>query len=546
MGAYMTGLVCILFVTIFSIGGCNNNNGNNGEPIPDDILNIIDDDFYSQADWSLKVIDLETGDLIYQLNPDIVAFTGSVRKLFSAALALNELGPDYRFTTPVYHTGTVDNEGVLDGDIILVASGDLNLGGRNTQQGTVAYTDFDHVDANQLGSAILTPQDPLAGINNLAKQVADSGITVISGDVIIDDRLFEEFVVPNNKRVISPIVINDNLVDVTIVPASPGEPANIIYRPHSAAFTVDGEVLTVEAGEEKSVELSTSDPTCIGTVGCKGTLTGQIPVGFKPGLLGVETLVQTFKIDNPTAYARTAFIEALENAGVTVNTNLVGPNPKDKLPPEGSYTPDMLLAEFISLPFSETVKLVIKVSHNYGANLNLILYGVTQGAKTVQEALLAERETLINDYGINGDRFDFPTNGSGSPDSQASPSAIIQLLTEMKDRDVFEPYFESFPILGVDGSLATVGKNPPPEPPDPVIAQAYGQVFAKTGTTAAVVDQQILLVAQNFAGYIDSKNGQRLAYVVMVNNVGAIADVSEILRVFNDQGKISALIYKEN
>jgi D-alanyl-D-alanine carboxypeptidase len=116
----------------------------------------------------------------------------------------------------------------------------------------------------------------------------------------------------------------------------------------------------------------------------------------------------------------------------------------------------------------------------------------------------------------------------------------------MRGLEVFEPYFVSFPILGVDGSLATVGKNPPPEPPNPIIAQAYGEVFAKTGTTAKSVDQEIFLVAQNFAGYIDSKSGRRLAYVVMVNNVGIITDINDILRVFNDQGEVSALIFKEN
>lgn len=253
MRSYLILLVCLLFVSVISIGGCNKNSGS-GQPIPEAILKIINDKFYSQASWSLKVVDFDTGELIYQLNPDIVAFTGSVRKLFSTGLALNELGPDFRFKTPVYHTGAVDEEGVLDGDLILVASGDLTLGGRNTPQGTVAFTDFDHVDANPLGSAILTPEDPLAGINELAKQVAESGVTTVNGDVIIDDRLFEQFVVPNDQRVISSIVINDNLIDVTILPTVSGDPAQVTWRPHSAAFTVESEVLTVEEGEKEDID----------------------------------------------------------------------------------------------------------------------------------------------------------------------------------------------------------------------------------------------------------------------------------------------------
>lgn len=534
-------MIPILLISFFSTGGCNNN-GNQAQPIPDGISAIMDKPIYSNATWSLKVVDLESGDLIYQLNPDIVAFTGSVRKLFSVGLALNELGPDHRFRTPVHRRGEVDGEGVLEGDLILVASGDLTLGGRNTPEGTVAFTNFDHVDANPLGSAILTPEDPLAGLNQLAEQVADSGITVINGDVIIDDRLFEEFVVPNDSRVISPIVVNDNLIDVTILPAEPGQPAIVDWRPKSAAFTVEAEVVTVPQGEEEDITLFSFEPTCIGFEACVGRVQGQIPVGFKPDLLGVETLVQTFKIDNPAAYARTVFIEALERAGVTVNTNLVGPNPSGKLPPKNSYTPQTLVAEFVSLPYSQYSKLILKVSHNYGANLSLMLFGVAKGVQTVEDALRVERDTLIEEFGIRGGEFNFPTNGSGSPDSQASADAIIKLLIDMSEREVFPEYFGSLPILGVDGSLATVGKDPPNE----LIEKAFGRVFAKTGTTVLGGPSGPSLKAQNFAGFIDAASGRRLAYALIVNDVGTISSIGEVLEVFNDQGETSAIIFEKN
>ena len=82
-----------------------------------------------------------------------------------------------RFTTPVYRQGTVDDKGVLTGDLILVPAGDLTLGGRLNDDGTIAFTDFDHNDANNLGTAILPPQDPLHGLDSLARQVRASGIT---------------------------------------------------------------------------------------------------------------------------------------------------------------------------------------------------------------------------------------------------------------------------------------------------------------------------------------------------------------------------------
>ncbi len=88
-----------------------------------------------------------------------------MRKLFSVGLALNALGADHRFITPVYRIGDLTPDGVLKGDLVLVASADLTLGGRNLPDGTLAFTNFDHTESNSLGSSILTDTDPLAGLN---------------------------------------------------------------------------------------------------------------------------------------------------------------------------------------------------------------------------------------------------------------------------------------------------------------------------------------------------------------------------------------------
>jgi D-alanyl-D-alanine carboxypeptidase/D-alanyl-D-alanine-endopeptidase (penicillin-binding protein 4) len=171
--------------------------------LPGSIRAIMEKPRYSEATWALRVVDLKSGAVVYDLNSQGKLLTGSVRKLYSVGAALNELGPDYRLKTPVYRRGELDASGVLKGDLILVAKGD----------GTIAITDFDHCDANGLGSAILTAPDPLAGLNKLAAQVAASGITKVSGDVIIDDRLFKSFGVPNQDLLIAPIIINDNRID---------------------------------------------------------------------------------------------------------------------------------------------------------------------------------------------------------------------------------------------------------------------------------------------------------------------------------------------
>jgi D-alanyl-D-alanine carboxypeptidase len=167
-----------------------------------------------------------------------------------------------------------------------------------------------------------------------------------------------------------------------------------------------------------------------------------------------------------------------------------------------------------------------------------MLFGLTKHARTIAGALAAERQTLTGEYGLPADGFNFPTNGSGSPDSQATPEAVTGLLAAMRATKAGQVYFDALPVLGVDGSLATIGK----EPPDPVIVPAFGHVYAKTGTTVA----EDTLKAQVFAGYIDGKSGMPLAYVVYVNNVSPIAGIGDVIKVFADEGEISALLYDRN
>jgi PBP4 family serine-type D-alanyl-D-alanine carboxypeptidase len=506
--------------------------GTGAAELPSAIREIMDAPRYSGAIWGLRVIDLSTGATTTAYGPDSLFFTGSVRKLFSVGLALNALGVDHRFETPVYRLGEVGADGTLQGDLVLLASGDLTLGGRTTADGKIAFTNFDHTEANSLGSAILTQTDPLSGLDSLARQVAQSGIKAVAGDVVIDDRLFDHFRVPNGNVLITPIIVNDNLIDVTILPTEAGQPAKVDWRPKTAAFTVNSEVKTVAAGEpmEIDLEVSSDDPKV-------GVVKGQIPVGYRPSLPGVATLVQTFPIADPSSFARIAFIEALGRAGVSVAA-APGTNPRAKQPPNSSYPTAPVVARLTSPPYSEYAKLILKVSHNLGANLSLALFGLTKGARTVETALAAERDTLVTEYGLPPDGFDFPTNGSGSPDSRATPGAVTGLLAAMRKTKVTEAYFDALPALGIDGSLATVGVDPP----NPVIEPAFGHVFAKTGTTIA----DGTLKAQVFAGYIQSKAGNFLAYVVYVNNVTPIGSIADVIKVFSDQGEISAILYDLN
>jgi PBP4 family serine-type D-alanyl-D-alanine carboxypeptidase len=497
--------------------------------LPEAITSLMGKPRYAQATWSLLVADAATGETLYALRPDELAFTGSVRKLFSVGLALQRLGPGHRFTTPVFRRGDVDAQGVLRGDLVLVAAGDLTLGGRLNADGTVAVTDFDHNDANNLGTATLTPQDPLHGLETLARQVAASGIRTVAGEVVVDDRLFEPFRVPNQHLLITPVMVNENMVDVTVTPTWPGRAATVDWRPQTGAFAVTSTVRTAAPGTADTVRLSGDGLLeCAGSAGCAGALEGEIPLGYRAPLSGSPLLVQTFRVEDPAAFARTAFVEALGRAGVAVAAPPVAPNPDRLLPAPGTYAPETRVAQFESPPFAEHARLILKVSLNLGANLSLMLFGLAAGQRTIAEALAAERLALTEGMGIAASAFHFPTNGSGSPDSQATPRATVQLLTRMAQSAVAEVYESCLPVLGADGSLAGTGLDLP----------AQGHVFAKTGTTITGG----VLKAQNLAGYIQARSGRRLAFALFVNEAGRIERIEDVAAVLEDEAAITDAI----
>lgn len=505
--------------------------------LPAAIADIMGQPRYQDATWSLLVTDVDTGETFYSLNADELSLTGSTRKLFSVGLALDTLGPDARQDTPVYRLGEVGADGALDGDLVLVGGGDLTFGGRRIDDDTLEVTSFDHNDANGLGTAVLNEQDPLEGVNRLAEQVKASGITSVSGDVVVDDRLFDPYRVPNGNLLITPVILNENMVDVTVSPTEPGSPAELEYRPETEALVVENDVTTSAAGTDATVAVPGNGRIeCVGTPGCTAEISGDIPDDYAAPFLGTDDWVRTVRVEEPNAFVRTAFIEALQRQGVTVTAPAVGPNPAAALPADSDYPADTRVASYTSVPYAETARLVLKVSLNLGANLSLSLFGLDKGERTIDGALAAERAELTEQWGIDGDQFEFPTNGSGTPDSQAAPRALVDFLIGMAKTPVGDRFQQMLPILGVDGSLATVGTDLP----------GAGHIYAKTGTTVEPDEDDVVqLKAQNLAGYIETRSGRRVAYALMVNDAGPLEDFEkDIGAVIGDEAAISNFLYE--
>lgn len=272
---------------------------------------------YRHAQWGLLQTEPANGRVLHSMFPEQFFIPGSTAKLFPVSGTWRTLGTDHRFVTPVYAVGD-RNGATLTGDLDLVAQGDLTLGGRTRPDGTVAYTDLDHTYANDFPGATLTPENPLAGIDQLARQVRASGITRVEGDVIVDSRLFapDTVLVPTP----TPLIINDNLIDLLTTPGDrAGAAARLDWRPKVAPYRVSSTVKTVAAGQPTNITVTATDG------GTRILLSGTIAADAKP-------LLRTSPITDPNTFGRTALIEALARAGVRVTADASGPNPAARLP----------------------------------------------------------------------------------------------------------------------------------------------------------------------------------------------------------------------
>ena len=474
---------------------------------------------YRHGAWGLLEVDPTTGRVIHALSPDRFFMPGSTAKVFSVSAALDALGFAHRFTTPVYAHGAVV-DGTLTGSLVLVAQGDLTMGGRTKPDGSVDFTNnVDHGDANALPGATLTPENPLAGLNQIARQVRASGITAIHGDVVIDDRLFQPD--PNIPPTPDPIIINDNLIDVVITPGRPGQPpTSVTWRPQVAPYHLEAQVTTVAAGQPTTVQVQTFPDGRV-------LVSGQIAADAGP-------VLRTGPVVDPTAFARTALIEALGRAGVSVSAPPTGPNPAGLLPAQRSYQGDQRVAAYVSPPFREYAKLILKVSHNLGANLVVCLMAVKAGSTDCDDGFAVMRSFFARAH-VDRNQLMLADGDGGNPVNRVTPRAAVALLRYWLARPEGAAFRHLLPDLGVDGTLASVARTSP----------AKGRVFAKTGTAVAYDPLNARLsVAKALAGYLEVRPGRVDVFDLVVNDA-AVPGITGIFKLSDDLGAIAALLQQE-
>lgn len=266
------------------------------------------------------------------------------------------------------------------------------------------------------------------------------------------------------------MMINDNLVDVIVTPGSrEGEPGSLRISPETAYVKVINRTKTTAASEAPAGGMPQMGPGALRFVddvtNADGThtviLTGNIPLRSRP-------VLRAYRVPEPAWFAEIVLAEALREKGVSAKVDLLA-NP-DFQALSAFYTPQNRVAEHVSLPLSEQVKVMLKVSSNPHTVQFPYLVGAIAGRdkENAKKTGNEFQKKLFQQAGAE------PAAGNSGDDfgGKYFADSFIKFLTYMSRQPYFPKYLASLPIMGKDGSLAHVQVNSP----------AAGHVYAKTGS----------------------------------------------------------------
>jgi D-alanyl-D-alanine carboxypeptidase/D-alanyl-D-alanine-endopeptidase (penicillin-binding protein 4) len=431
--------------------------------------------------WGFLITDAATGEMLYARNASSYFTPASDAKLFTTALALATLGPEYRVGTTISTTGTLDDNGLLNGDLVLKGRGDANLSNRK-------FPYDKKVEHDGL------PEKALAA---LADAVAARGVKEIEGSVIADDSFFPVDRFPDGWTIddmlwsygaaVSAIAVNDNTFTLQLRAGDrEGDATTFTVEPASDFYTIENTVHTSAHGTEE--KLAAAREPGSRTIRVSGTM----PAGAPPRRL-------TIAIEEPAEYAAALLARLLAARGIKVDGVARARHAEDIAVLGENRPAETVLAEHMSEPLAEEIRHVNKNSLNLHAELLLLLAAREKSGATTREEALKFAADFYKAAGIaDGDVV--LSDGSGlSRRDLVTPRAIVQMLNYAAAQPWGEIYRTSLPIAGEDGTLSERMKN----------TAAEGRIFAKTGTVEHVVA---------LSGYATTAHDAHLTFSILGNN----------------------------
>ena len=455
--------------------------------LPEQIEAIVKASPIANGFLGVEVYSLDRNEVVYERDAHHLFIPASNTKLFTTATALARLSGDFRFHTTLESSGRIDKYGRLTGDLIFVGRGDPNLSNR-----VLPY------DPKAQRSA-----PPLGALNSLADQLVAKGIQVIDGDIVGDDSYYvnEPFgdswswddLMWGYGAPVSALTINDNVFSVTIQPGETvGDKAFVTLDPFYSTIRVRNELLTTAANIDQNIHLERVPGSAV------LRLWGTFPIDGVPDH-------EVLAVEHPARVAAESLREILRSKGIQVYGSVrthhrelweLGPT----LGAVPSDTPKRaVLAEIVSHPLIEDLKVIDKVSQNLHAEMLLRLLGAQLMQEGSVRAGLAVEKEFLTQAGLDEKEFHF-NDGSGlDPHNVVAPHAVVGLLKYIWSQPYRDTFLDLLPVSGADGTLGSRFQE----------AAFVGKISAKTGT---------LTHANALSGFATSPSGEHFAFSMFTNN----------------------------
>ena len=443
--------------------------------------------------FAVKIVSLDSGQVIYEQNANKFVRPASNMKLYTVAAGFDRLTPDFHFVTSVYAKEKLE-DGKVKGDLIIYGRGDPSIAAR------------------------FNSGDYFKGINDLADRIVAAGVKRIKGDLVGDESYFNgapvgsgwewEDLTWSYGAQVSALTINDNAIDLNIRPGDrPGAPVTITTGPPSSSFmTIVNRATTTAKGTRGNLHIYRG----LGANSLE--VTGTLPMGDAGFVGGVS-------IPDPALAFVSMLRDVLITRGVkidgrvrTVNSRSGGsivPTPGLALVKVPEYlTPIVEIASLPSPAFTSIAAQTLKPSQNQYTEIILRTLGRTPvppassetgRVRDDEENGLEVVKNFLRQAGVNDNDVAL-NDGSGlSRNDLISANTTIQLLAFMSKHKYFAQFRDALPIAGVDGTLRTRMRGTPAE----------GNVRAKTGSLSSVA---------SLSGYVTTAGGEHLVFSMMLNN----------------------------
>lgn len=444
------------------------------EPVPlgDVLATLQGDPLFSTATVGLQVVDAETGERVWGYGEDRALVPASTMKLVTAAVALRELGPTYRFPTWIMASGKVDSAGVLDGDLYIKGQGD--------------------------------PTMVVERMYRILMDLRVRGITEVRGNVVFDAGYFgdaaaipgwtnpEDLVEgPTYAAPLGALSVNYNIAAIVVRPgATVGAPAVAAFEVPTPAVVLENKVATGSSRSRKWLKLERKLDDASGTVATY-TLTGNMPVDEE-----ADTLYRS--LADPLGNYIGTFQAVAKGAGLKVKGSFKpGSTPKDA----------RVVLRSDSDPLVDILSQMNKLSNNFMAEQILRSVGAEKYGLpgTTEKGVRAIGDYLAS-LGVPADAYRI-ANGSGlTRDTTMRPSVLNAVLVDMYRSPAYQTeYMTTLSVGGRDGTLKYRFKEDGMD----------GRVRGKSGTLDGV---------RCLSGYVEARDGKTYAFSFLVNDIqGAVA-----------------------